>query len=98
MIKVFVVAWMFTGGGGFDWYKKPKAADKAFEHEDQSVKDLSDQHWTAFRFDVEVTSFETATDEIEAVLDDLCEAAGQKKGPITFPYNPESFSPKVARQ
>ena len=71
MKNVYVVSCEYDSGGSFDWYHTAKDADLAFEHEKENCKNWSDYHWTAFRFDVEVTSKETASDEIDSKLEDL---------------------------
>ena len=35
MKRVYVVAWEYEGGGGFDWYNTPEEADKAYETESE---------------------------------------------------------------
>lgn len=56
--SVYVVAWEYNGGGGFNWYNNPKRADKAFEEEKRNANnpDFARDGWTAFRFDVKVKS------------------------------------------
>ncbi len=80
MPKVFVVAWEYDTGGGFDWYYNAYAADVEFEVEKRNCHDpiLAKENWTAFRFDVEVESFETTTDEIDAKLCELCDECQNK--------------------
>lgn len=79
MQTVYVVAWSFDTGGGFDWYYTAASADRAFEEEKQNADspELAREGWTAYRFTVEVTgnSPEEITDEIDAELLGLCDAA-----------------------
>jgi len=77
-MKVYCVAWEYwygqCGGGGFDWYYSAEDADKAFEAE-KEYADSADTTWDAVRFDAEVTSAETATEEIDHRLPELFDAA-----------------------
>jgi len=47
---VYIVAWEYEGGGGFDWYHTKEAADKAREAEKVNEAELED--WEAFRYDI----------------------------------------------
>lgn len=82
-MKVFVTAWHYQGGGGFEWFWTPEAADKAFADEQTNVEELRADSWTAYRFDYESpvhTTRESATTEqrdaitreIDEQLDELC--------------------------
>jgi len=84
MTKVYVVAWAYDTGGGFDWYHNTIDADSAYEKEKNNVSDskLAKENWSAFRFDIDVTSAETATDEIDSDLITYCKHANIKHGPL----------------
>ena len=73
-MKVFVVAWHYDGGAGFDWYYTAKDADEAFEEEKENVLTFSADKWEAYRFDFlsECVAPDTVTREIDSNLDDLC--------------------------
>jgi hypothetical protein len=77
MKTVYVVGWEYDGGGGFDWYYTKEAADAEFENEKKNCNDklLMAENWTAFRFDVEVPNYETATDDIDTKICELCDNA-----------------------
>lgn len=73
---VYVIAWQYNTGAGFDWYYKEADADKAWQEEKANIIELTDENWTAFRFVHKTTKNKSAiTDEIDAQLDNLCEAA-----------------------
>ena len=79
MKTIYIVAWEYTTGGGFDWYHTAADADKAFEHEkiicDKSEPDL----WTAFRLDFNTseTDPDLITKAIDLSLEDLLDQADQ---------------------
>jgi len=83
MKTVYVVAWQYNTGAGFDWYHTPEAADKAFAEEKFNVKARADGNWTAYRFDYNTTATDSlaVTDEIDAELDALCQSATEQFGP-----------------
>jgi len=78
---VYVVAWQYNTGGGFDWYRHAHDADYAYGQEKQNVELFKDSNWTAYRFTEVVSSLDAATDEITAQLDELCKAATIFDGP-----------------
>ena len=75
MKTVYVVAWEYDTGGGFDWYFTSEAADKEFEAEKINCLDanLALENWTAARynFDTELDP-ETQGDEITERIDSVC--------------------------
>lgn len=77
---VFVVAWHYNGGAGFDWYYTADAANKAFEEEKVNAVTFADNDWTAYRFDFNSLSSESEaiTEEIDSQLDELSENAAIK--------------------
>ncbi len=75
MPRVYVVAWHYDGGGGFDWYRHKEVADNKFEEEKAVCHELAHENWTAYRFDADVSSYSNATDEIDAELDYYCDEA-----------------------
>lgn len=87
-MKVHVVAWAYNSGGGFDWYRTAAAAEKAYEVELRNEKDptLAREGWKAYRFDYEVTSDKTATEEIDWDLIENCEqaAAAMAEGRVAY--------------
>jgi hypothetical protein len=80
---VYVTAWEYESGGGFDWYHTADAADKAYEEEKKVADKNKESDWTAFRFDYDTESEvpEEITNEISLAQDKLCEAATIKYGP-----------------
>ena len=84
MKTVYVNAWQYNTGAGFDWYKEPKDAEHAFELEKINADDLADENWTAYMFCKDVVSYETATEEIDARLDELCLKAPIKYGDMVL--------------
>lgn len=72
MKRVYVVAWASDSGQGFEWYYSPAIADEMYEAERVNCRQLKDEGWTAYRFDAVVTSYETASDEIQDHLDYYC--------------------------
>lgn len=74
---VHVVAWRYNGGGGFNWYHSEDAANRAYEKEKENTHELANSEWTAYRFDYQPVisqSDDDVTDEIDYVLDDLCDS------------------------
>jgi len=74
MKRVYVVAWHYEGGAGFDWYLTPEAADKMFEEEKVNCREFKADDWEAYRFDFDAGDplFPSITDEIDRDLDELC--------------------------
>lgn len=70
---VYVVAWNFNTGGGFNWYPTTKVADLWYEQEKENARQLADYGWKAYRFDFEVTSSDEdlITRQIDEQLDRL---------------------------
>lgn len=78
MVTVYVVGWEYGspgGGGGFDWYYEKDKAQSGFEQEKKNADDFKEDGWVAVFYEVQVTSYETATEEIEARQDELFDAA-----------------------
>lgn len=73
MRRVFVVAWHYDGGAGFDWYVNAEAADKAFEEEKKNADEFKADEWEAYRFDFDAGDplFDSITSEIDANIDNL---------------------------
>ena len=72
---VYVVAWHYTGGAGFDWYAKREDADEAFKTERANCEELRDCLWTAYQFEMEVDASlmgEEVTSLIDSELDERC--------------------------
>lgn len=67
---IYVVAWEYKGGGGFDWYRIEEEAKKAFHVERENESQFSDEHWKAYFFLVETNAQDdqSITDEIEMKL------------------------------
>lgn len=85
MNKVYVVAWEYNTGGGFDWYHTPEDADKAFQAEKVNCLDdnLADENWTAamYEFLTELDPFidsEDITTRIDSVCCELFDSAAIK--------------------
>ena len=102
--EVYVVAWQYRGGGGFDWYKTGEAANRAFEDEKITCMANKDDpcDWTAYRFDFHrgTLTDDQTTDAIGERLDELCLAAfrwfprGQEaKAPLVFNPSGREVSP-----
>ena len=87
MKTVYVVAWQYNTGAGFDWYRTPEAADKAYAEEQVNVRtpSLAAENWTAYRFDVVLPSDvrwgKPVTEYIDGQLDTLCQSATTVTGP-----------------
>ncbi len=64
---VYVVAWEYDGGGGFDWYRAKTDTDVAFVEEQKNADELVDEHWTAVQFDFEVPEKMSAEDLTERI-------------------------------
>ena len=90
---VHVMAWSYNGGGGFDWYLEPDAADRAFEKEKENCRELAKDGWEAYRFDFKAGDplFPSITNEIDRDLIDLC--AGDKRAKHYKSYRAEGFVP-----
>lgn len=76
MRTVYVVAWQYNTGAGFDWYRSAADADAAFEKEKVNADELADESWCAYRFDFKAAthlSDERITDLIDGDLDWLCD-------------------------
>lgn len=96
--QVYVVAWQYDGGAGFDWYWQASRAAQAFREELENVEKHRDEGWSAYRFNFDTDTNPHAdateiteeirkdrqeiTDEIDALLDDLCAQA------LIFKENP----------
>jgi hypothetical protein len=88
-VTVYVNAWQYNTGAGFDWYRRPGDADKAFEQEKDNCDEFRDEGWSAYRFDVVVDSKmtdEEITHYIDDQIDDLCVSATEKKENILTEY------------
>ena len=84
MKTVYVVAWHYDGGAGFDWYAEKDAADMAFQKELENVAAFADSEWTAYQFEHVCEygiSNEAVTAEIDGDLDGLCLRAEIVAGP-----------------
>lgn len=49
--KVWVVAWEYDGGGGFDWYYTQEAAKKARRAEQRNEREFRNERWKAILFE-----------------------------------------------
>lgn len=88
-ITVYVVAWQYNTGAGFDWYRRPGDADTAYKEEEDNADELAEEGWSAYRFDVAVSaklSDEQITEFIDGQLDELCQKAPQKKENVLAEY------------
>lgn len=45
--KVYVVAWEYNTGGGFDWYHSQEDGDSAYGKELENCEFFNDENWTA---------------------------------------------------
>lgn len=90
---VHVIAWEYPCGGGFDWYRTPKAADVGWKEEKKNADDPALTHWVAARFTFKTShnpngnedERQKITDEIDAKLPELFDAAKIKyAGENTF--------------
>lgn len=71
-VNVAVIAWKSNEGGiGFDWFYSPSAADRVMEIQRAYDADSRDFRRTSVRLDVEVSSYDTAEQEIDAQLEHL---------------------------
>ena len=69
-MKVYVVAWEYIGGGGFDWYYTKESALTEFNAEKEICKEFKEDEWTAAYFEYQSSANEVddITDEIDANL------------------------------
>ena len=79
MKPVYVVAWEYDGGGGFDWYHSESAQKEAFEREKENVREFSCAGWKAIKFSHKVRSYKTATAEIDSRLTEFFAAASRSR-------------------
>jgi hypothetical protein len=79
MTKVYVVAWRFNTGGGFDWYVYKADADAAWREERLNAESFASEGWKAYRFEyqtrLDVIYEDEITDEIGEQLDSLCDTS-----------------------
>lgn len=83
MNRVFVVAWQYHTGAGFDWYRTEEAASGAFTEEQINVQQFANENWTAyfFPFDTPFSSTRAITHAIDGQFDSLCSQATIYSGP-----------------
>jgi len=74
--RMHVVAWRSPSSAGFVPFASLEAANKGFEEEKANCDELKDEGRECFRFDVHVRTLETATQEIDFVLDELLAESG----------------------
>lgn len=55
--RIYIVAWEYATGGGFDWYFTEEAAKKAFKTEKANSKQFKDSNWIAY-----YCTYDTPTD------------------------------------
>jgi hypothetical protein len=79
---VHVVAWLYNGGGGFNWFFTSTNADKAFAAERANVIEFKADKWRACRFDYhpKARTHQGVTVEIDNQLDALCKRAARRMG------------------
>lgn len=79
MKTVYVVAFEYESGGGFNWYHTAEAAERAYQAELANCDRLTG--WSAYRFNYETenTDADAITAEIDGQLIELCEAATIKR-------------------
>lgn len=78
---VYVVAWHYTGGAGFDWYGEESDAKEAYDNEKINCTEMKDCLWTAYMFPVQVGRKlvnEEITRLIDGQLDELCAKSKQR--------------------
>ena len=79
---VYVVAWSYESGGGFDWYVRKEDADLAWRKEKESADDplLAREGWTAYRFEYRpnARTCPTVTAEIDEQIIALCSNAAER--------------------
>ncbi len=73
--KVYVVAWEYDGGGGFNCFLEKAHADIAFHHEKHNAEKFIKENWTAYRFSTKVRSLESAFQKIDEQLPALLTTA-----------------------
>jgi sugar phosphate isomerase/epimerase len=75
-MKVYVVAWEYGGGGGFDWYPDPDAASQAWKEEQKNCIAFAKENWEAVTFEYETQNVgEAITTEIDHQLPELFDKA-----------------------
>lgn len=81
MKLVYVVAWEYDTGGGFDWYHSEELADKYFEEEKINCEEFWEDHWEVRQFTCEFSpdlSNEEITEAIAANEEELYNAATKR--------------------
>jgi len=99
-ITVYVVAWQYNTGVGFDWYRRPGDADAAYEEEKGNADEMADEGWSAYRFDYVVSSKmsdEQITQLIDSELDDLYVKATEKHENVLDKYGKKLSEIKQSR-
>jgi len=66
-VTIYVNAWQYNSGAGFDWYRRPGDADTAFEEEKNNCIELKAEGWSAYRFNFVVSSKATDEEITEAI-------------------------------
>ena len=67
-MKIYIVAWEYIGGGGFDWYWEKKIAKKMYQEEKRNEKEFKRTKWTAYYREIDLTMF---SDEITNMIDGI---------------------------
>lgn len=70
--EVYVVAWEYWGGGGFDWYYDRAAAEEAYEAEKANCEAADADGWTRYFTTVPVDPAMTP-DEVTELVDEAVE-------------------------
>ncbi|MGF6603275.1 hypothetical protein P3T23_008029 [Paraburkholderia sp. GAS448] len=80
-VTVSVIAWMSAAGWSFEWFYSSFKAEELFG---QAKADCEDRHECGARValcDVKVSSYDTASEEIEAHLDEILAGSSMYPAP-----------------
>lgn len=72
-MKVYINAWEYNYGGGFNWFPKRKHAELDFKKEQENCKEFSKDNWKAFFLEYNTSNNEPdeITNEIDLILSEL---------------------------
>ena len=79
-MKIYIVAWEYDTGGGFNWFYKKEAALTAFDDEKKNCNDWVEVNWQVAYFEYKSKSEipEEIDNEIEINLETLFNSATMK--------------------
>ncbi|PNE59626.1 hypothetical protein A8H39_00310 [Paraburkholderia fungorum] len=80
-VTVSVIAWMSTAGWSFEWFYSSFKAEELFVQTKADCEDRRECGTRVVLCDVKVSSYETASEEIEAHLDEILTASSMYPAP-----------------